>query len=561
MTLRGQIIKSLRAAAGVKDIQLEFSEDVSHGDYSSNVALKASVGAAGIVEKLRSDEGLKKVVSKVEVAGPGFINFWLSDEVLVSNLQDILKTKNKFGRGTLFKGKKIMIEYTDPNPFKEFHIGHLYSNIVGESLARLMESQSATVARANYQGDVGMHVAKAVWGLRKKLSDSDGGLSVLERQDLRARVKFMGEAYVMGATAFKETPGVDEEIKELNKKIFERDPEIVDLYEAGKRWSMEYFELIYSRLGVRFDYYYLESAVGDFGKELVNKHLGRVFEESDGAIVFKGERQGLHTRVFINSEGLPTYEAKELGLAPTKYDDFAYDISLIVTGNEINEYFKVLLSALSQINPELAKKTQHIGHGMVKLPSGKMSSRTGDIIAGEWLLDEAKAKATQLISTESGFSVEEKEDLAEEVAVASVKYALLKSGIGGDITFDFEESIDFQGNSGPYLQYTFARTQSVLRKVDTKKFGELTGLGKAENELLRFLVRFPEIVLTAARRYSPNTVCTYLYDLAQKYNSFYGANRIIGDENEKIRLALTGATGQTLKNGLFLLGIGAPERM
>jgi arginyl-tRNA synthetase len=260
--------------------------------------------------------------------------------------------------------------------------------------------------------------------------------------------------------------------------------------------------------------------------------------------------------------------------------DFAYDKSIIVTGNEINEYFVVVLKALGMYKKELADATTHIGHGMVRLPEGKMSSRTGKIIRGEWVLNESKKRALEIINKNEKFdnSKEDKEDVAENIAQGAVKYAFLKQGIGNNISFDFETSLSFDGNSGPYLQYTYARCQSVLTK-STLQGSTLQGqyskleLNSEELSLLRTFIHFPEVIKKAAESYSPNIICSYLYDLAQKYNFFYNKHRILGGEDgqkasdqsspvtQAFRVALTSATGQILKTGLNLLGIKAPERM
>lgn len=568
------------------------TEDPSLGDYATNVAfalakkLKKSPleSASLLVDELTKRKS--EMLERIDIAKPGFINFTLKNTFLCSQLvEPVLEEKSE-----KFNGKKIMIEFTDPNPFKEFHIGHLYSNIVGEALARLIESQGAEVRRVNYQGDVGLHVAKAIYGLIIKLKEKNIDLNDIDKKTLEEKAKFLGEAYALGARAYEEDEAAKKEIIELNKKIYaivestaesEKYPEIKQLYYKGRSWSLEYFETIYKRLGTKFWKYYFESEAGPIGLALVKEYLGKgIFEESRKAIIFKGEKYGLHNRVFINSLGLPTYEAKELGLAQSKYQDFPYDLSIIVTGNEINEYFRVLLQVLSLIKPELAEKTLHIGHGMVRLPEGKMSSRKGNIITGEWLLDEAVARAKAKIdevkkqirgeASYSEVAAGEQDEIAEMVGVGAVKYALLRSSIGKDIEFRFEESISFEGNSGPYLQYTYVRTRSVLEKSDlTEKKAFLKKvecphpLSKDERQLLIDLIRWPDVKKEASEKYSPSDICTYLFELAQHFNLFYQKYPILrASENiREFRLLLTKRIGETIKDGLWLLGIQTPEKM
>lgn len=592
-----QQIKSVLRELSIqaKEVHLEHPAVEEHGDYSSNVALATFEKAKGrrlkdegkfksprkfaemIAQELQKDIELKKIVEKIDVAGPGFINFHLMPSALISPLSEIQKQGNQFGSGSMIQDKKVMVEFTDPNPFKEFHIGHLFSNTVGESLCRLLESQGANVKRVNYQGDVGLHVAKALWGVMKMKSQLPK-----DAESFSAKAKFMGEAYAMGATAYEEDEKAKAEIIDINKKVYEKDSDTMKLYKKGRQWSLDYFETIYHRLGTAFDFYYFESVAGEVGLGLVKENLKKgIFKESDGATVFPGEEFGLHTRVFINSLGLPTYEAKELGLAPTKYKDFPYDESIIVTGNEINEYFRVLLAALKQVSPDLGNKTRHLSHGMVRVPTGKMSSRKGNVLTGEWLLDEAKRLILERMATsEHPIPSNERDDNADKIAVGAVKYALLKSGIGQNVVFDFDKSVAIDGNSGPYIQYTYARTKSVLAKAPKLK-GQIDTYSPNSEELaiLRWIYRFPEVVMEAARAYSPNLVCTFLHELSQRYNTFYNKHSILRPQDEiksqklkvksegsedsirEFRLTLTAVVGQVLKNGLYLLGIQAPEKM
>ncbi len=582
MNIQSQIRSVLEEIVSrLTDQEIIFSVSVpeiaEHGDYSTNIALllakplgKSPHEIAEVIKHQLETENQKLgIIDRVEIAGPGFVNIFIATEKLIDTLIQVEQQKDTFGYSNTLSDIKVITEFTDPNPFKEFHIGHLYSNIVGESISRLTESQGAEVRRVCYQGDVGLHVAKALYGIM----NNESQITDIEDKSIEEKAKYLGQAYAKGANAYEESEEVKKEIINLNKKIFEKDPQVADIYEKGKSWSLQYFETIYERLGTKFDKYFFESEVGEDGRKLVLGYLEKgVFVESDGAVIFPGEEYGLHNRVFINSLGLPTYEAKELGLAPAKYEYYPYDRSIVITGNEINEYFKVLLKALSLIRPELAEKTLHIGHGMVRLPEGKMSSRTGNVLTGEWLLDEAKKRVLKKIEESedirsSRFTVQssEGEEVAEKVGLGAIKYALLKNGIGGDIAFSFDESINFEGNSGPYLQYTYVRTQSVLSKANhSTKLGQVSQKSKLEIEeelILRHLIHFPEIVSHAATVYSPNLVAEYLYQLAQKFNLFYAKHKVMGSENEDFRLALTNSVGQVLKNGLALLGIQTVEKM
>lgn len=504
---------------------VEHPTDLKMGDYSTNVAIKFQNKKDEIFAYINAHKPAE--IEKVELAGPGFINFFLSKEFFKDSLGAIIKTGDKFGKSEHAKGYKVMVEHTQPNPFKEFHIGHLMNNAVGEAVANTMKANSAEVKVASYHGDVGLHVAKAIWGKMQKPDIS------------------WGEAYALGAQSYDDNK---EEIIALNKKIYDKsDSAVNELYEKGRSETLESFEKIYEKLGSTFDYHFYESEAGEVGKELVLEKVGKVFEEGEnGAIVFRGENfePKTHTRVFLNSEGLPTYEAKEVGLAKLKKEKWQYDGSVTITANEQDSFFDVVEVAIGQVFPELKGKLKHLSHGMLKLPTGKMSSRTGDVITAETLIEEVKGRVKG----------------NEEVAVGAIKYMILKQAIGSDIIFDFEKSVSTEGDSGVYLQYAHARANSILEKADKK--ADASGERKNTHELERLLYRFPEVVERAGAEYAPHHIATYLTELAASFNNFYAHEPVLEDSPESAyRLAIVQAFKNVMKNGLSILGIPAPERM
>jgi arginyl-tRNA synthetase len=285
-----------------------------------------------------------------------------------------------------------------------------------------------------------------------------------------------------------------------------------------------------------------------------------IFEKSDGAVVYKGEKKGLHTRVFFTSKGTPTYETKELGLNKDKFEKEELDHSIIITATEQSGYFEVVLAAMAEVLPAIAAKTRHVSHGFMQLVGGKMSSREGNVISGESLIEEMRAKAFAKMEGRTFESEEAKEGVADMVAVAAIKYSILKQSSGKNIIFDPEQSLSFEGDSGPYLQYSYVRAESLLKKAES---GNL----KAENpppevsSLERLLPRFPEVVERAGKEYEPHYITTYLTELASAFNSWYAEGRIIGSEHEPYKLALTKAFALSMKNGLRVLGIRVPEAM
>ena len=535
---------------------IEHPSDISHGDYATNVALilgkelgKNPKELAEIIVAELNKKNIKEVES-FEVAGPGFINIHLSRDFFVGTVAKILEDGKNFGANKSEAQKKIMVEYTQPNPFKPFHIGHLMSNALGESISRLFDYSGAEVKRANYQGDVGLHVAKALWGIKKT------GASPSFIEDI-------GKAYVYGNTEYENNPKAKQEIDEINKQIYEKkDPELVATYEKGRETSLSHFEEIYKALGTKFDFYFFESESAPVGEKLVKEGLSKgVFEESEGAIIFRGEKHGLHTRVFRTSQGLTPYEAKDLGLIKLKEEKYDADIFVTITALEQKEYFNVVKAVMQELFPTLGSRVKHISHGMLRLKSGKMSSRKGNIITGESLLHDMSEMVEKKVADRDLGSA--RESIIDDVAVAAIKYSVLKQSVGKDIVFDPEKALSFEGDSGPYIQYTYVRAMSVLRKA---KEGEKEARAPRAPEVIylleRLIYRFPEVIIRAQKEYEPHYVTTFVTEVAGAFNSFYGNTLIIDDSPESsYKLALTKAVSIVLQNGLSVLGIRVPDKM
>lgn len=588
-------LQSLSLTIDSSKITLDRPAEMQHGDYSTNIALASAKElksnpvalAIQIVDALNK-QGIEGV-EKIQVAGPGFINFQLKPEAIQNALSEIISLGSSYGKNSLVAGKKIAYEYTDPNPFKVFHIGHLMANTIGESLSRLAEFSGGEVKRFNYQGDVGRHVALSIWGIRfleEKFPE--------DTTPLKDRVDFFGRAYAAGAQKFYEIEKqaedkeddssemkafkeIEQVVQSINRKVYDRsDEEINTIYDKGREWSLELFEELYTILGTTFDQYFFESQATPVGLQIVKENTApsgkAVFEESDGAIIFPGEKYGLHTRVYVNKFGLPTYDGKEIGLAQLKYEAYPYDLGVTVTANEQDDYFKVALKAIELLFPELAGKATHVSHGMLRLTTGKMSSRKGDVITGESLIHDMIDMSLEKMQ-EREMSDDEKKKVAEQVGVAAIKYTVLRQATGKDIIFDPEKSLSFEGDSGPYLQYATVRANSILEKAkkegiepamtmpaDQKLLGTLDWSG---GTLERLLVRFPEIVERAYTEEAPHTVANYLMELAGTFNSFYANTQIVKKEDtgSSYKVALVKAFVQVMTNGLWLLGIKVPAKM
>ncbi|MEK7070274.1 MAG: arginine--tRNA ligase [Patescibacteria group bacterium] len=548
------ILKVTLEELGVENPEIELTHPTSlqHGDFSSNFAFKYakqfSLPPFEFAEKVKEKIARDDAIERIEVLKPGFLNIFLSRKTLLS---EILNTNDE---SSTEKDKKVVVlEFGQPNTHKTPHIGHLFAYIYGESLARLYEKSGYEVKRLNYQGDIGPHVAKCLWAVEKH-KDEIKSLVILQQQ-----VHFLQKCYQEGSDAYEKSKHSKEEIDKINDQLYRRDSSIIDLWQKTRQWSVDFYKAFEKSLGITFDKYYFESEISDKGKDLVNKHLGKIFEKSENAIVFEGEKYGLHTRVFVNSQGNPTYEAKDLGLIAAKLNDFKFDLSLVTTAAEQNEYWKVIGKASVLLFPQLENKYKHLGFGMINLITGKMSSRTGQIINAVTLIEEVKSRV------KSAFSMKD-DVLVQIIALAAVKYSFLKSDAFKNISFDMERSIAKDGDSGPYLLYTFVRTQSILKQSKEKKDVQIEVPSTLENEeevLLRKLYLFPEFIEKALEYNSPHFIATFLFDLAQSYNIFYQKHPVLKSEGEvrQFRLLLTESVGKILKQGLYLLGIETVDKM
>lgn len=548
----GVQIKALSKELFSVEVEPEITRpSAEFGDFSTNVALQLAkkLGkqprevADSIAAKLKEYPD----ISEVLVAGPGFINIRLNDDALIK-ATSVKPRQSK-------SGKTIVAEYSDPNPFKVLHAGHLYTTLVGDAIANLMEHASAKVHRVNFGGDVGRHVGQTMWSIIQELGgEYPEKLSKLAEDE---KLDWISARYVAGTAAYETDEAAKKAIIAANKRVYQlhaeddHDSPFAQIYWTCRQWSYDGFDNLYKSLGISaFEKYYPESMVAELGLKTVRQHIGDVYEESEGAIIFRGEKYGLFTQVFITSEGLPTYAGKDVGLIYGKYQDFAPDQSFIITDVAQKDHLSVVMKSIEQYAPELVAATTHYTHGQIKMTGGiKMSSRKGNILRATDILDAAHA-ANKLNTDKDN----------DQTTLAAVKYAFLKNRIGGDIVYDPAESVAIEGNSGPYLQYAHARARSILSKSQVKAKKSET-LDPSERILAAKLGEFPEVIEKAVAELLPHHVCSYLYELAQVFNRFYENSRIIDDRREASRLWLVGIYADTLKEGLGILGISAPDRM
>ena len=567
---------------------LDFDSDITpapanvDADYSTNAPLKLAKElhkspmdiAKEIQEKLlgtsvsaRDDRSELGGEQKILVTPPGFLNFTLSDDVLINQIDKLSTDFDEEIASHAFDGKTVICEFSDPNPFKVLHVGHLYTSIVGDSIGKLFEYAGAKVIRANFGGDVGLHVAKTMYILQQKPID-------------KLNIEDIAKCYVEGTAAYDEDEAAHQEITKLNKEIYKinaedlHDSALAKLYWRGRELSYEYFDNFYDSIGVKFDKYYPESTVAALGLKTVKEQLAKgVYEISDGAVIFNGDKFGLHTRVFINGEGVPTYEAKDVGLIFTKWQDYHFDKSVIITGSEQLDYMKVVLKSIEQYAPELVEKTSHLIHGLVKLPGGvKMSSRKGNFLKAVDVLDMIK----EALKNDHGST-------DEIIALAATKYAFIKYKMGGNIIFDPHESVKMTGNSGPYLLYACVRAKKILASSSSTSeehnrrrgdYGATEPLERgregtfqrnaiedAEKRLMKKILEYKGVLEESVAEMAPHKVANYLYELAQEFSRFYEKCPVIGCEREAERRKLVQVYLATMTHGLNILGIDIPEEM
>lgn len=519
--------------------------DYSFGDWTTNVALKITkaVGqppreiAQQIADYVKHDEAFKSV----DIAGPGFINITLKPEVILNSaLKDYAVSRQE---------ARVVIETNNPNPFKAMHIGHAFNSILADTVANLLEVQYESVVRVSYHGDVGSHVGKSMYAIMRFC---DGDASKLDSIDPEDRKDFMSRMYVEGATSYEQSEEVKAEVNGLAQQSFVLDDKYYrEIYEKCKAWSFTGIDEAVSRLGNKpTTKRYLESQADPIGVGVVRANVGPVFFESDGAVIFPGSKYGSFDNTFVSSAGRGLYAARDLGLIKLKSDDFSPVKSYIITAEEQRDYFKGVLAAADLCMPEYKGVTENIIHGTVKLATGKMSSRTGDVVDISWLFEQFK----EAIEKRGGVA-------SDEMAAAAMRYQFLKIRIGGDDVFDINEAVSLTGNTGSYIQYAHARARGIIRKSGNSEVSDVEEVLEEDLTLIRKLAEYSEVMESAIVDLQPHRICNYLFELAQEFNRYYEKNMVIGSNEETHRLGIVKLYADRLKSGLKVLGIVAPEEM
>ena len=586
--------------SSIKEVLNElYSQDVADGqiqiqktrkDFDGDVTLVAfpllKISKKG--PEQTGEEIGKALVEKVEyVEGfnvvKGFLNLSFTSGYWVSQLSAISVTDN-YGHHT--KGedsRNVMVEYSSPNTNKPLHLGHIRNILLGHSVAEILKANGHSVKHVQIINDRGIHICKSMLAWQM-YGEGETPQSTGLKGD-----KLAGKYYVKFDKHYKEQvaelidSGKSEEeakaqaplileAREMLKKWEADDKEVRSLWAKMNGWVYEGFDQTYDRLGVSFDKLYYESDTYLIGRDLVKKGVaeGLFYQKEDNSIWCDLSEDGLDQKLLLRADGTAVYMTQDLGTAKLRYDDWKELNQLIYTvGNEQDYHFKVLFLVLGKLGFEWAKNCYHLSYGMVDLPSGKMKSREGTVVDADDLMDEmlstAKAQSEEKGKLE-GMSLEDAESLFEMLGMGALKYFMLKVDPKKRMLFNPAESIDMQGNTGPFIQYTHARIQSILRKAGEESFAvpSLTSINDIERSVIRLLTQFPEVIKTAGEEYSPAVIANYVYELAKEYNTFYHECPILSEEDvdvKQLRLAISKLTAQVIASGMKLLGVQVPDRM
>ncbi|MGI9526784.1 MAG: arginine--tRNA ligase [Weeksellaceae bacterium] len=583
MNLKNQLTQHILEALehefniGVDKLEIQITRKEFEGDYTLVVF--------PLVRQLKSkpEEAAKKIgdllVQKDIIAAynvvKGFLNMVLNREAFITNLYQIQS-------GSLSNtGKKLMVEYSSPNTNKPLHLGHVRNNLLGYSVAEILKAAGNDVIKTQIINDRGIHISKSMLAWKKfgegetpessglKGDHLVGKYYVKFDQEYRKEIKALIEEGKSEEEAKKVAP-ILLEAQEMLIKWENNDPEVRELWEKMNAWVYEGFDKTYARMGVNFDMVQHESETYVLGKDIVNKGLasGVFFQKEDGSVWIDLTENGLDEKLVLRSDGTSVYMTQDIGTAIERFEKYDIDGLTYVVGNEQDYHFKVLFLILKKLGYEWSFNLHHLSYGMVELPEGKMKSREGTVVDADDLMEEMKQTAKDIAAEAGkldGMEEEEKETLYEIIGLGALKYYILKVDPRKNILFNPKESIDFNGNTGPFIQYTYVRIQALLRKekptahqVETYEFSEI------EKAIIMHLNEYEETIEKAAFDLSPALIANYVYDLVKLFNSFYQNHSIFNAENDDIknvRLYLAQVVGERIKHCLTLLGIDTPQRM
>ncbi len=551
MDFKEEIVKELKKEVNA-DINLEVPPEYKLGDYAFPCfSLSKTYKKDPKIIALELSKKIKSKYFYAEANGP-YVNFFLSRKLFAEKqIKEILE-----GIKIKPKNKKILVEYCHANTHKAFHIGHTRNICFGESMSRILEYTGNKIIRANYQGDIGMHVAKTIYGLLnlKKLK---------LKKPVKNKGKWIGLVYAAASNLVSNNEDVAKEVNEINQKLYAGDKELIKIWKESRKWSIDYFEkTVYPDFNVKFDRFYFESEVEKHGIKIVKKLKDAGHAKlSDGAIIVDLNNYNLGIFLILKSDGTALYSTKDLALAELQEKEFKPDMIVHIVGSEQNLYFKQLFKTLELYNKKIADKEKHLSYELVILPTGKMSSREGKVVLYDDTLNEMTECAEKEIKSRDKVNEKELNRRAKIIALAAIKYAMLSQNAKKVIVFEQEKSISFEGDTGPYLLYSYARAGSILRK-DKKKYKFKVGdINDPEYLVINKLSKFKEVIEKASEQMDPSIVANYAFELCKLFNEFYHSSQVIGSGREEFLIYLTKAFNNILGKALYLLGIETLEKM
>jgi len=534
--------------------------------------------AVAIGDFLKSRSGMIKDYNVVK----GFLNLEIGTAVWISCLDDMLKNQHW---GQLDpNGKKVMVEFSSPNTNKPLHLGHLRNNFLGDAISRIIEAAGYQVKRTNLINDRGIHICKSMLAYQRWGKGETPETTQLKGDHIAGKYYVLFDKYYKEEIATLVGQGVSEEeakkkapilieAQEMLQKWEQKDAEVMTLWNNMNAWVYAGFEATYQTMGIEFDAIYKESETYLLGKDIIEEGLKKqvFYEREDGSVWINLEEEGLDEKLVMRSDGTSVYITQDIGTCDFKYEDFPMDQSVYVVGNEQDYHFNVLFAIMKKMGRPYGEGLYHLSYGMVDLPSGKMKSREGTVVDADELMNEmftTAAEHTLELGKIEGLTVNESKNLFRMVGLGALKFFLLKVDPKKRMLFDPEESIEFQGHTGPFIQYTYARISAILRRASADGINEsllpIQKMHSREQILLAHLVRFEEVIVQAARDYSPALLAQYVYDLAKDYNGFYQELSIFNEPDDPLvnfRISLSKLTAKVIHRSMNLLGIEVPNRM
>lgn len=565
--MKSLVVDILKRAVAEKGVKLK-EEEISAlievpktselGDYAFpcfSLAKQLKESPHEIAKELREKIGnVSEEFEDVFVQGP-YLNFFFNKKwFALSLINSVLKEKENYGKSNLGEKKTSMFEFSQPNTHKAFHVGHIRGTSIGESLSRIAEFSGEKVIRANYSGDTGMHIARWIWCYAKYHS----------KEKLKSDEAWIASIYVDAMKRLGKNKKFSEEVNRINQELETKEnKELNELWNKTREDSIESWKKIYSELNTRFDVHIFESEVEKRGKEIGQELLKKgIAKMSEGAVIVDMQDKGMGVWVVLRSDGTVLYSAKDLALMEWKSKNYEMNRYLVVVGDEQDFYFKQLFKVAELSKAKNYERFGHIPFGMVRLPSGKMSSRTGDnILYSDFVSELGDYAKKEIKKRDAKLDKKKLEERALKISIAAIKYAFLKQSPGKMIIFDKKTAMNFEGDTGPYVQYSYARASSILKKVKKASANSSLDISESEYELAKKLSRFPFIVRSAYESLNPAIIANYSYELAKLFNEFYHACPVMNSSQQEFRLHLVEAFRLVLKNAFDLLGIDVLEEM